>query len=272
MTRIAVRSLPVFSPLALLALLAIFAAADPPPALAIGRAAPPVGAPAGGAVAAARVKWDVGPLPLQAKFIVNEAEMTEDRQLGGSHLVPAILLGFGLLLGGGWLYGSRLALMFRKDPLTARVRDQLDKLDAARLAVRSLAFGAMAGHTETELFEVRALHDTIAERADALLDKAKSDFCLDAVDEAYFVSETERIIADCKSLFEKLAALQPDRKAGAWTVAHYGPNVVARAKRGWDRAFASDGELRMTTIAQLNQMKWPLWSALKWMAGASPPR
>jgi hypothetical protein len=267
MTKSAVRSLPVFS---VLALLALFTGADSRRAFALGNAAPPSFAAAGAVPAA--VKWDVGPLPLQARIIVNEAEMTEDHQLGGSHLVPAILLALGLLLGGGWLYGSRLALMFRKDPLTARVRDQLDKLDAARLAVRNLAFGAMAAHSETELFEIRALHDTIAERADALLDKAKADFCLDAVDEGYFVSETGRIIADCKSLFEKLAALQPDRKAGAWTVVSYGPNVVARAKRSWDRAFVSDGELRMTTIAQLNQMKWPLWSALKWMAGATPPR
>jgi hypothetical protein len=265
MTKIAVRSLPVFS---VLAPLVFFAAADSRSAFAMGSVAPPSFA-ASPAVAAA-VKWDIGPLPLQAKIIVNEAEMTEDRQLGGSHLVPGVLLGLGLLLGGAWLYGSRLVLMFRKDPLTAKVRDQLDKLDAARIAVRNLAFGAMAAHSETDLFEVRALHDTIAERADALLDKAKSDFCLDAVDEAYFVAETERIVADCEALFEKLAALQPDRKTRAWAIVRQGPNVVARAKRSWDRAFVSDGELRMTTIAQLNQMKWPLWSALKWMAGATP--
>jgi hypothetical protein len=267
MIKIAVRSFPVFS---VLALLALFAAVDSRRAFAMGSAAPRSFEGAGDVPVA--VKWSIGPLPLQAKIIVNEAEMTEDRQLGGSHLVPAILLGLGLLLGGGWLYGARLALMFRKDPLTARVRDELDKLDAARIAVRNLAFGAMAAHTEKELFEVRALHDTIAERADALLDKAKADFCLDAVDEAYFVSETRRIIGDCEGLFEKLTGLQPDRKVGAWAIVRQGPNVVARAKRSWDRAFVSDGELRVTTIAQLNQMKWPLWSALKWMAGASPPR
>ncbi|SFK40058.1 hypothetical protein [Methylocapsa palsarum] len=265
LNKIAVRLLPVFSALAFLALFA----ADSRRASAIEAAATP--SFVGGEAVPVAVRF-AGPLPLQAKIIVNEAEMTEDRQLGGSHLVPGILLGLGLLLGGGWLYGSRFALMFRKDPLTARVRDELDKLDAARLAVRKLAFGAMSAHSETELFDVRALHDTIAERADALLDRAKADFCLDAVDEDYFISETENIIADCKSLLEKLSELQPDRKAGAWAVVHYGPNAVARAKRSWERAFVSDGELRMTTIAQLNQMKWPLWSALKWMAGATPPR
>lgn len=256
-----------------LAMLAICGAFGSSRAVAMAAAAPLTDELAG-APAVERVEWRAQTLPLQAKMIVNESEMTEDRQLGGSHLVPGILLSIGLLLGGGWLFGSGIALSFQKDPLTARVRNQLDRLDATRLTVRNLAFGAIAGHDDKELFDVRALHDTIAERADALLDKAKADFCLDVVDESYFAAEIDDIIAQCKVLLEKLAPLQPQRgpaakAAGAWNNA---PNAVARAKRGWDRVFAKDGELKMTTISQLNQMKWPLWSALKWMSGGTPQR
>ena len=127
------------------------------------------------------VKLRVALLPLQAERFDNfdnEGETTEDKQFGLSHVFAAILLSIGLLILIGWIFGWELVLRLRKDPLPARVRTYLNRLNSARLAVRSLALGAIARHRETELIEEKKLYDEIAEKADALLEKAKTDFCL----------------------------------------------------------------------------------------------
>jgi len=210
-------------------------------------------------------QFHVGLLPLQAKRFGDEGQTTEDKQFGLSHVFAFILLSIGLMIGLGWIFGWELVLRLRKDPLPTRVRSALNRLDSARTTVRSLALGAIARRQETELTEEKKLYDRIAEKADALIEKAKTDFCLNAIDEPLFVAEIEALIAQSKQLCARLGALQP---TGGSAVDiedkfKFGWASINRTNRGWERVFAKDKDLKITTITQLNDMRWPLWSTLK---------
>lgn len=206
--------------------------------------------------------------PPQAKRFGNEGEWTEDKEFGLSHVFAAILLSIGALIVIGWIFGWDLVLRLRNDPLPARLRTYLNRLDSARLAVQRLALRAMARHNELELAEERRRYDEIAEAADAVIEKAKTDFCLNALDEPFLVAEIAKLVVQSKELCTRLGAMQPTQVSAVDVedMFKFGWASINRANRGWERVFAKDKDLKITTIAQLNDMRWLLWSTLKWTA------
>lgn len=203
------------------------------------------------------------PAPPQSEVLQHYSDYTKDQTVYLNHDVEEVALSLFLASVAIWAFGFELVLKPRGDPLPSNLRERLDRLDGARLAVRALALGTKACKPERELvFEARA-YDEIAASANALLTKARGALITNAVDDASLAPEIEALIARVGELSVRLKKMQPDHLSPAEVGdrIRFGWGFFNRVNRGWRRAFAR--RKRLKTIEQLNGMRWPTWAEIR---------
>jgi hypothetical protein len=193
------------------------------------------------------------------------ADYTKDQTVYHHHVFEEVALSIAFALVLTWAFGFELAMKLRGDLLPAKLRNALDRLDSARLAVRALALGTKSCRPESELgFEAQA-YDEIAARANAALTKARGELIANAVDEAGLIPELEQLILGAAALSARLKALQPENLSAAEVGdrMRFGLGFANRIHRGWRRAFARPKRLKIVTIEQIHGMRWPAWSNIR---------
>jgi hypothetical protein len=206
----------------------------------------------------------IGILPLEIAQIQRDADYTKSDHPYFNPTFGLIALGIGALLGLGWLLGADTASRLRGDPVPSRIRTRLDRLDSATLAVLASVRAAKSHRPEAELAAEKALYDRLATDIGEVLDKVRLDLLLNFVDEGYLVPALDELSARARSLSFELRRLAPvrsmvgDEKTGL----PLGPGLLSRINRGWERVFSPESA-KMTTIRQLNAMRWPAWSRIE---------
>lgn len=200
---------------------------------------------------------------LQVAPIQREADYTKERKAYVLHTTGLIALGLGLGFILVWRFGLDLALRLRGDPLPKRVRTRLDRLESVRLSVIASVRACKAQSVELESSEEKQAYERLAAAAGSMLDKVRRDLLLNFVDEDFLVPELEDLIDRGQALSFRLRRLAPvpSPEASEKGLAQSGWTTLDRINRGWERVLAGKAA-KLTTIQQLNAMRWPLWSSL----------
>lgn len=206
---------------------------------------------------------EIGLLPLEVAQIQREADYTREHNPYFNPTVGMIAIGIGALLGLAWFFGGERASQLRGDPVPSRVRSRLDRLDGARLAVLAATRASKSVGSDAELSAEKTLYDRLAADVDEVLDKVRRDLLLNLVDEDFLVPALDELTDRAHALSFRLRRIAPVRSmiSDEKTSLQLGHATLARVSRGWERVLSAEPQ-KMTTIRQLNAMRWPSWSRI----------
>jgi hypothetical protein len=201
---------------------------------------------------------------LEIAQIQREADYVGTEHLYFNPTFGLVALGIGAVFGLAWLLGGEPAARLRGDPVPSRIRGRLDRLDSATLAVLAAVRAAKAQRPEAELEQEKATYDRLAKEVGELLDKVRLDLLLNFVDDGLLVVRLDDLFTKVQDFSFQLRRLAPVKSIVADPTATLplGHSLIARIGRGWERVL-SPGSAKMTTIRQLNTMRWPAWSRIE---------
>ncbi len=210
----------------------------------------------------------LGQLPLDIAQIQRDADYTRDDKSYFNPTFGLIALGVGALLGLAWFFGGDPAARLRGDPVPSRLRNRLDRLDSARLAVLAGVRAAKALAPEPALSEEKLIYDRLAADTDAVLDKMRRDLLLNQVDEEFLVPALDRLAERARGLSVRLARIAPVRSPVDFYKSRpsVGQGPFSRINRSWERVFSGESP-KMATIRHASAMRWPSWPSIE-----APPR
>lgn len=205
----------------------------------------------------------IGLLPLEVAQIQRDADYNrEGRNAYFNPTYGLIALGIGAIIGLTWFLGAEPASRLRGDPMPSRIRNRLDLLDNARLeALAAVRAGKSRG---LDLTKEKALYDQLARDVGEVLDKMRRDLLLNIVDEAYLAPALDALDDRARSLSARLRRLAPVPSSMSYerNTVPFRHGALARITRSWERVFSRD-PAKMTTIRELNAMRWPSWSRIE---------
>ncbi len=196
-----------------------------------------------------------------------EADYTKEVASPDTHVFDYVALSIGVVIVLVWLFGSGLVLRLRGDILPSRLKKQLDRLEALRLAIAASVKSLASAEPDAEWPEERRTYDGVATSANAFFERAKRGIKEDSMNEDSLCLELDRIVSTAERLAARLQSLTPAPFVAAERLDVEGLSQVQQINRNWERVFVSGEQSRLASLGQLNAMRWPNWSRL-----APPPR